>query len=508
MAEIDAEKKILEWCGHLSVPRWVDEKAYDKCKSCSGKMESMFKKDRHHCRLCGHMFCGACTAKYHVPLIFRIKNKDGPARVCFSCVDGCMAEKAKAEEESKRNPNEATKLTQSALATTTMSASLQSMAKAVEIAPPESWQEESAFCACPKCRATKVQSYNCRVCGLRYCDKCTSKMEVPACFERKAKTGPSRVCDPCRYKVVNGAKLVEKLSGVQGATKSLQAARTAVPPPPPGAAGSTPGAPGAGASGRRMSSIARGCTTIGCAALATAGPEGKCATHGGTAGAAPSSETRLQVKRASDSTVLAELLLPSPDTPLSTIDVLFKKTAPQAETYSFVFRGAPIPEAFYTVFFARHLAPAVFIQPRSLLKAKGSAGPSGASAAVAPDDAIGGANNPFRRDEAKEQAVLAQRTQGLKPPPEPKLVEFKKPPAAIVDRGAASLVAKNGAADSAQKAASSAANGSHVGGKKLPPPPPGSSAAANGAGGAAAALAANGGNVDDLLKQRAKALFN
>ena len=153
MAEADQEKLILEWCGHLSgqwgddgertastgwsgaawergsdatgrsrrgdqtltlrcdlhcaansatfcvrcaVPRWVDEKSYNNCKSCAAKMDGFLtKKDKHHCRLCGQMFCSACTQKYNLPLIYRVKNKDGPARVCMSCVDGCLAEKAK-----------------------------------------------------------------------------------------------------------------------------------------------------------------------------------------------------------------------------------------------------------------------------------------------------------------------------------------------------------------------------------------------------------------------------
>lgn len=54
--QIDAEKKILEWCGHLAVPKWVDEKAYNNCKACSKTLETFIKKDKHHCRLCGQMF--------------------------------------------------------------------------------------------------------------------------------------------------------------------------------------------------------------------------------------------------------------------------------------------------------------------------------------------------------------------------------------------------------------------------------------------------------------------
>lgn len=180
--EIDAERKILDWCGHLAVPKWVDEKSYSNCKSCSKKMDALFKQDRHHCRLCGQMFCSACTGKYHVPLIFRIKNKDGPARVCFSCVEGCMSEKSKAaapQPMSKHADALQRNQPSSLEVNATVKESLQSLLKVTEIAPPQAWQEEAAFAACPKCRVTKVHSYNCRVCGIRYCDKCTSKMDVP-----------------------------------------------------------------------------------------------------------------------------------------------------------------------------------------------------------------------------------------------------------------------------------------------------------------------------------------
>ena len=182
-ASIDAERLILEWCGHLAVPKWQDEKVHNNCKACKKTLKTFLKDDGHHCRLCGQLYCGACTQKYHVPLIFRIKNKDGPARVCMSCVDGCLAEK-KAAEAPKPAGNDlsVSKLTASSLASAAVHSSVASMGKVEEVAPPDNWLEEKDFTACPKCRANKCASYNCRVCGLRYCDKCTSKMDVPPCL--------------------------------------------------------------------------------------------------------------------------------------------------------------------------------------------------------------------------------------------------------------------------------------------------------------------------------------
>lgn len=123
-----------------------------------------------HSRLCGKMYCASCTAKYHVPLIFRqaVKNKEGPARVCMSCVDGCMKEKERASAPAGANGAGGASSSSSSL----LSSSLTSMAaRAVEIAPPAAWEEESAFVCCPKCSATKGSTHNCRVCGLLYCDK-------------------------------------------------------------------------------------------------------------------------------------------------------------------------------------------------------------------------------------------------------------------------------------------------------------------------------------------------
>jgi hypothetical protein len=42
------------------------------------------------CRLCGHLFCSSCTAKFHLPQEFKLKNKPGPDRVCYTCRDQCV----------------------------------------------------------------------------------------------------------------------------------------------------------------------------------------------------------------------------------------------------------------------------------------------------------------------------------------------------------------------------------------------------------------------------------
>ena len=307
-------------------------------------------------------------------------------------------------------------------------------------------------------------------------------MEIPACFERKKhKTGPTRVCDSCRFKIKSGAKLVEKLSAGapgSGATKGP-------PPPPPGFLGHQ----------RRPSSFASKCSTAGCTA-ATAAADGKCGAHTGIKSGESAESRPTIVKREGDGSTVAQLHVPSGDTPLSTIDVLLKKTAPQGEAYSYVFRGAPIPEAFFGVFLAKHLGNTLLIRPKRS-GANGSAAigaaPSGPLESLHEEDedaGMGGAggvsahNNPFKRDLAKEAALAQQRAERARPRPVVAAPQFKRPIAQTVVRF------PSGAATAPTK--------------PKPPPVPGSAGA--GVGGAASAVAA-GVSVDTVFKQRAKALF-
>lgn len=442
--------------------------------------------------LCLRSLSGSCTQKYHVPLIFRIKNKDGPARVCMSCVEGCMAEKARASAPAV-NPLSVSKLTQSSLASTQVSASLQSMVKVVEIAPPASWEEESAFVACPKCAAKKCKTHNCRVCGLLFCSDCTSKMEIPAVFERKkGKTGPSRVCDACRYRIVGGAKLVDKLSPAAAAAAAAAAPSAAAtspktgarpPPPPPGAL--------AGSSSSASASSPSSPSAAGAPPRVSEAPV--------------STVVHATVKREGDGSLVCQLSIPSPDTSLSTIDTLLKKMAPQGEAYSFVFRGAPIPEAFHAVFCARHLGSTLLIRPKhrhdlvTLQEeewegygdggAEGESGVSGVSAT----------NNPFKRDAAAEAARQAaerkRKEQEQKAAQAKKAIrEFKRPTKKqVIPISAATAASKPAAANGVTT--------NPVTGKKVPPPPPGSGSSSSSSSSASSAAS------DEVFKQRAKKLF-
>jgi hypothetical protein len=75
---------------------------------------------------------------------------------------------------------------------------------------PPTWVEVGASDKCNKCcEGFTGKPFNCRTCGDLFCEDCTVKMMVPPAFEKKGKSGPSRVCHECRYKQMEGALLIE-----------------------------------------------------------------------------------------------------------------------------------------------------------------------------------------------------------------------------------------------------------------------------------------------------------
>lgn len=64
-------------------PNWIPDDQVECCmgRNCGAKFT--FWKRRHHCRLCGNVFCGDCTEKRAMmPDVFGTKD---PQRVCEPC---------------------------------------------------------------------------------------------------------------------------------------------------------------------------------------------------------------------------------------------------------------------------------------------------------------------------------------------------------------------------------------------------------------------------------------
>ncbi|CEO96099.1 unnamed protein product (mitochondrion) [Plasmodiophora brassicae] len=190
----DPQRLIADWIPpDLKPPVWVDRKAYSACRSCG----QTFHGKPFHCRLCGEMFDDKCTAKYHVPDTFKVKNKPGPCRVCFGCRNLCMAYR---DHRTGMNLTDARK--------PMFRCNIVDGIR--HIYPPAGWQTADVDGEmCKTCCRTGVKRHHCLVCGELSCGDCSSKMDVPRAFNLKQKSGPQRVCNECRFLIVEGAVLCE-----------------------------------------------------------------------------------------------------------------------------------------------------------------------------------------------------------------------------------------------------------------------------------------------------------
>eukprot|EP00250_Pteridium_aquilinum_P001509 c11704_g1_i1 orf=189-1922(-) len=65
-------------------PQWIPDSSCSDCMQCGAKFQALIR-GRHHCRLCGGIFCRACSnGKCLMPIKFREKE---PQRVCDSCYE-------------------------------------------------------------------------------------------------------------------------------------------------------------------------------------------------------------------------------------------------------------------------------------------------------------------------------------------------------------------------------------------------------------------------------------
>jgi len=67
-------------------PQWVGDKERNECKKCNAAFTVTVR--RHHCRACGEIFCGKCTAKR---VNLNHFGYEEPERVCPDCYDSHSA---------------------------------------------------------------------------------------------------------------------------------------------------------------------------------------------------------------------------------------------------------------------------------------------------------------------------------------------------------------------------------------------------------------------------------
>lgn len=73
-------KEVLE----AEPPEWLRDSSTSVCMQCNAPFTAL-TRGRHHCRLCGGIFCRACSrGRCLLPIKFRERN---PQRVCDTCYD-------------------------------------------------------------------------------------------------------------------------------------------------------------------------------------------------------------------------------------------------------------------------------------------------------------------------------------------------------------------------------------------------------------------------------------
>ncbi|CAD2222273.1 hypothetical protein AGDE_16722 [Angomonas deanei] len=60
--------------------QWQEDKHAAECNRCHQPF-SMLRR-RHHCRVCGYVFCATCS-----PFYVQLKKDGPPSRVCVSCFE-------------------------------------------------------------------------------------------------------------------------------------------------------------------------------------------------------------------------------------------------------------------------------------------------------------------------------------------------------------------------------------------------------------------------------------
>lgn len=77
---LSAFKDVLE----AEPPEWLPDSTTKVCMQCNSPFTAL-TRGRHHCRLCGGIFCKACSqGRSLLPVKFRERN---PQRVCDTCYD-------------------------------------------------------------------------------------------------------------------------------------------------------------------------------------------------------------------------------------------------------------------------------------------------------------------------------------------------------------------------------------------------------------------------------------
>ena len=64
---------------------WVADESSDRCTSLNCQRSFSFTVRRHHCRICGGLFCGKCVGRKLYATLADSPDKKGRVRACKLC---------------------------------------------------------------------------------------------------------------------------------------------------------------------------------------------------------------------------------------------------------------------------------------------------------------------------------------------------------------------------------------------------------------------------------------
>ncbi|RLN26012.1 hypothetical protein BBJ28_00015621 [Nothophytophthora sp. Chile5] len=82
----EASEGVIQ-AGYQNPPRWVKDEFMEACMLCSVQFDLL--KRKHHCRGCGLVYCGGCSAHFDRVVKFGIME---PVRLCNTCSDTAKSE--------------------------------------------------------------------------------------------------------------------------------------------------------------------------------------------------------------------------------------------------------------------------------------------------------------------------------------------------------------------------------------------------------------------------------
>merc|ERR1712130_942873 len=153
------------------LPRWVPDESIMNCTDC--QIEFTFLNRRHHCRLCGQIFCDACSN----PKV-GISGFPAPVRVCVQCINS---------KTTSFQPK---------------SILLNQKERRTRWVPDV--QRESCF-TCNKIFGILNLRHHCRACGELFCATCSQYS-----IKLSTYTTPQRVCIKCYTKSFEVSDLKKK----------------------------------------------------------------------------------------------------------------------------------------------------------------------------------------------------------------------------------------------------------------------------------------------------------